>query len=107
LLFRAAGPRFGVWLAPCICDSRDVLAHLQACLSPAFTPLNMEESAAPVCRHPRHATPCMGSSEPKRRPPARQAYQLTLAGFEALGGATQLTSLSIDHLQACLAITQP
>jgi hypothetical protein len=49
----------------------------------------------------------MGSSEPKRRPPARQAYQLTLAGFEALGGATQLTSLGIDHLQACLAITQP
>ena len=33
----------------------------------------------------------------------RQAYQLTLAGFAALAGATQLTSLSIDHLQVCLA----
>ena len=34
---------------------------------------------------------------------ARQAYHLTLAGFAALAGATQLISLSIDHLQARLA----
>jgi len=106
LLFRVAGPRFGVWLAPCSCDSRAVLAHckhaaaLRLCLRAVKCDACLQPSAA--C-HPLHG----GSSEPKRRPRARQAYQLTLAGFEALGGATQLTSLSIDHLQACLALTCP
>lgn len=37
----------------------------------------------------------------------RQAYQLSLAGFAALAGATQLTSLSIDHLQVCLRCHAP
>jgi hypothetical protein len=106
LLFRVAGPHFGVWLAPCSCDSRAVLAHckhaaaLRLCLRSVKCDACLQPSAA--C-HPLHG----GSSEPKRRPRARQAYQLTLAGFEALGGATQLTSLSIDHLQACLALTCP